>query len=279
MRNFRRFTHRARLLGTTALLALAGSAYGACNSDRTADVAPRAQPTNRTPWYVADPVRSYPHDPTAYTQGLVWYDGRLFEGTGEVGRSSIRETELTSGRVIRKRDLGVPHFGEGITILGDNLYQLTWQTQRAFMYDWRTFELKSEFTYQGEGWGLTTDGTSLIMSDGTAVIRFRDPATFDVQRSISVNDNGTAVTQLNELEWIKGEIWANVYQSDQIVRIDPETGKVLGWVDLAGILPQLDRTGNEDVLNGIAWDEANDRIFVTGKNWPRLFEISLRQRS
>ncbi len=280
MRITHRFPSHMRHVGTTVLLLLAGSAFGSCVSDTPANELVTTDNTvGRTPTYVADVVRSYPHDPTAYTQGLLWHEGRMFEGTGEIGKSNIREVELSSGRVIRQRDLAEPHFGEGIAILGDNLYQVTWTTKSAFVYDWKTFQPKKEFSYEGEGWGLTTDGVSLIMSDGTATIRYRDPQTFEIQRSISVADNETAVTLLNELEWVKGEIWANVYQSDQIVRIDPETGKVLGWIDLTGILPSMDKHGREDVLNGIAYDAEGDRIFVTGKYWSRLFEITIRKRS
>lgn len=268
-----------RPLAFATLFTFAGSAFSVCNSDVPLDTRTNGPPSNRTPTYVFDVVRSYPHDVNAYTQGLIWHDNRMFEGTGVVGKSNIREVELATGRVIRKRDLAAPHFGEGIVILGDNLYQITWTTGRAFVYDWRTFNPKKEFRYEGDGWGLTTDGTSLIMSDGTSTIRFRDPNTFEEQRSISVADNGVPVAKLNELEWVKGEIWANVYESDQIVRINPVDGKVVGWIDLAGLLAPEDRTGSAEVLNGIAYDAANDRIFVTGKLWPKLFEIKLRQRS
>ena len=266
-------------LAFASLLGITASVFGACNSDAPARTVDNNGSSNRTPTYVFDVVREYPHDPQAYTQGLQWHEQRLFESTGQVGKSSIREVELLTGKVIRKRDLAPPHFGEGMVILGENLYQITWTTHKAFVYDWRTFAPKKEFTYEGEGWGLTTDGTSLIMSDGTSTIRFRDPATFAEQRAISVNDKGTPVNSLNELEWVKGEIWANVWQSDQIARINPTTGDVVGWIDLAGILPPMERKGTEEVLNGIAYDAVEDRIFVTGKNWPKLFEIKLRQRS
>ena len=233
----------------------------------------------RTPTYVASVVQSWPHDPDAFTQGLVWDNGRLFEGTGQVGKSSIREVELTTGRVIRKRDVPDPYFGEGIVLLGDKLYELTWRSGVAFVYDVKTFEPITQFKYDGEGWGLATDGTSIIMSDGSAVLRWRDAKTFAEQKTITVTDHGTPVSQLNELEWVKGEIWANVWQSDQVARIDPKTGNVTGWIDLTGILPAMDRRGAEDVLNGIAYDPKGDRLFVTGKLWSRLFEITLKQRS
>jgi glutamine cyclotransferase len=233
----------------------------------------------RTPTYGFEVVQSYPHDAKAFTQGLVWHDNRLFESTGQVGQSNIREVELSSGRVIRQQDLEAPHFGEGIVLLGDKLFQITWTSGKAFVYDWKSFTRTGQFTYDGEGWGLTTDGTAIIMSNGTSSIVWRDPATFAVQKTITVTDHGTPVSQLNELEWVKGEIWANLWQSEQIARIDPATGNVTGWIDLKGILPAMDRTGSEDVMNGIAYDAARDRLFVTGKLWSKLYEITLKQRS
>lgn len=269
------------LLGSVGFIATAG-AFGACSKDASADAgkdAAAADAPARTPTYVAEVLGSWPHDPDAYTQGLLLQDGHMFESTGLVGKSSIREVELQSGRVIRKRDVGEPYFGEGIVIMGDDLYEITWQSGVAFVYDAKTFAPKKQFKYEGEGWGLTTDGTSIVMSDGTAAIRYRDPKTFAVTKTITVTDHGTPVTQLNELEWVKGEIWANVYQTDNIARIDPTTGTVTGWIDLAGLLPMLDRTGKEDVLNGIAYDAKADRYFVTGKLWPKLYEIRLKKRS
>lgn len=275
------------LFGTVAFVSTAG-AFGACGGDRdaaggvSADSATNpteATTSARTPTYSYDVVQSYPHDPAAFTQGLQWFNERLFESTGQVGQSNVREVELTTGRVLRQQDLEAPHFGEGIVLLGDQLFQLTWTSGKAFVYDWKTFARTGEFTYEGEGWGLTTDGSALVMSNGTSTVVWRDPATFAVQRSITVNDHGTPVSQLNELEWVKGEIWANIWQSEQIARIDPATGNVTGWIDLKGILPALDRTGKEDVMNGIAYDAAKDRLFVTGKLWSRLYEITLKQRS
>ncbi len=277
---------RSRAVVTAVLLVSVGfigtaGAFGACGKEVPAADASSADTTSiaRTPTYAFDVVATYPHDVLAYTQGLQWFDGRLFESTGVVGTSGIREVELATGRVIRKQDLETPHFGEGIVILGDKLYELTWTSGKAFVFDWKTFKRTGEFTYEGEGWGLTTDGTSLIMSNGTSQIVWRDPKTFHTTKSITVTDHGTPVEKLNELEWVKGEIWSNVWQSDQIARIDPATGNVLGWIDLSGILPALDRTGKEDVLNGIAYDAEKDRYFVTGKYWPKLFEIKLRRRS
>lgn len=281
---------RSRSAGTIVLLAAGGfvatsAAFGACGSDVKAsnnagangDAAVVA--SARTPTYAFEVVAEYPHDPKAFTQGLLWHDKRLFESTGIIGESGIREVDFKTGRVIRSRPLAAPHFGEGIVIIGANLFQITWETRKAFVYDWKTFEPKGEFSYDGPGWGLTTDGTSIVMSDGTSTIVWRDPATFAVTKSLSVNDHGTLVTKLNELEWVDGEIWANVWETDQIVRINPETGNVTGWIDLKGILSSLDRTGKEDVLNGIAYDAENSRYFVTGKYWPKLFEIRLKRRS
>jgi glutamine cyclotransferase len=269
------------LLGSFGLLGTAG-AFGACG-DRQGDGAPATDTSAalplRTPTYAYEVVATYPHDPAAFTQGLQWHEGRLFESTGQVGTSWLREVELESGRVVRQQPLEAPHFGEGMVILGGTLYQITWQSGKAFTYDWTSFKRTGSFSYDGEGWGLTTDGTAVIMSNGTSVLTWRDPKTFAVQKQLTVSDHGTPVSQLNELEWVKGEIWANLWQSDQIARINPATGEVTGWIDLQGILPALDRTGKEDVLNGIAYDAAGDRIFVTGKLWPKLFEIRIRQRS
>ncbi|MBP6772985.1 MAG: glutaminyl-peptide cyclotransferase [Gemmatimonadaceae bacterium] len=270
----------AVLLGSVGFIATAG-AFGACGKEApAADSTADADTTTiaRTPSWGYEVVATHPHDTSSFTEGLFFHEGRLFESTGEVGTSYIREVELTTGRAIRQRDLAPPYFGEGTIVFGDKLYQLTWTSGKAFVYDWKTFKPTGEFTYDGEGWALTTDGTSLIMSNGTPMIRWRDPKTFAVTDSISVTDHGTAVTSLNELEWVKGEIWANVWQSEQIARIDPKTGVVTGWIDLSGILKAIDRTGREDVLNGIAYDAANDRYYVTGKRWAKLFEIKLKRR-
>jgi glutaminyl-peptide cyclotransferase len=264
------------------LLAAIGMTAVACGADApSAEVGAGASPltvARRTPVWVADVVRAYPHDTSAYTQGLQWHNGQLFEGTGQVGSSSIRRVVLETGEVVQRRDLAPPHFGEGIVVFGDQLFQLTWQSGVAFVYDARTFAPRGEFRYTGEGWGLTSDGTQLFMSDGTEAIRVLDPETFTVQRVVAVSENGTPVRNLNELEWVKGELWANVWTTDRIARIDPQSGAVVGWIDLAGLLPSSLRHGGEDVLNGIAYDAENDRIFVTGKKWSRLFEITLRPK-
>ncbi len=275
----------AVLIGTVGFLATAG-AFGACGSkaasaDASADANTASDTTQpaRTPTYTYEVVASYPHDQASFTEGLLIHDGKLFESTGMVGTSWMRELDLNTGRIVRQRDLAKPHFGEGIVILGDKIFQLTYTTGKAFVYDWKTFKPTGEFTYEGEGWSLTTDGTSLIMDDGTAVIKWRDPKTFAVTKSIVVTDHGESVLKINELEWIKGELWANIWQSDQIARIDPATGHVTGWIDMAGLLPSMDKTGKEDVLNGIAYDAATDKIYVTGKYWPKIFEIKVKRRS
>lgn len=221
-------------------------------------------------------VASYPHDPEAFTQGLVYADGIFYEGTGLRGRSSLRKVDPTSGQVTQRIDLPEQLFGEGIAILGDRLYQLSWQENTGFIYDKDSFELLDTWTYPTEGWGLATDGQRLIMSDGTEVLHFLDPDTLAETGSVAVSDAaGNPVVRLNELEFVEGEVWANIWQTDRIARIDPATGDVLGWIDLRGLLPAELRTQPVDVLNGIAYDAATDRVFVTGKLWPRIFEIDV----
>ena len=227
------------------------------------------------PEYTYQVVHTYPHDRGAFTQGLIYQDGVLYEGTGIEGESSIRKVKLETGEVLQKRDVPWPNFGEGILIWKDRLLELTWQGQFGFVYDLATFAPKGEFRYPGEGWGLTHDGKRIIMSDGTAELRFWDPETLKETGRLRVTSEGQPVAKLNELEWIKGEIYANVWETDRIVRIDPSTGKVVGWIDLTGILPAADRNATTNVLNGIAYDAKGDRMFVTGKCWPKLFEIKL----
>jgi len=219
-------------------------------------------------------VRAYPHDPKAFTQGLQYLGGALYEGTGQIGESTIRRVELETGKVLQKRDVPAPHFGEGITVWKNELIELTWQSNVAFVYDKKSFEPRRTFKYAGEGWGLTQDATSLYMSDGSDQLRVLDPATFAEQRRISVTLAGAPLKNLNELEWVKGEIFANIWQTDYIARIAPASGKVVGYIDLRGLLPASERAST-DVLNGIAYDAAKDRLFITGKWWPRLFEIKL----
>lgn len=218
-------------------------------------------------------VERLPHDPEAFTQGLFFVNGQLYETTGMEGQSELRKLDLRTGAVQMRRGLPAPYFGEGAVALDGRLYQLTWKNQRAFVYDLATFQPRDTLTYTGEGWGLTTDGTQLYMSDGTARLRVLDPKTFAVRRTIDVTDAGAPVSQLNELEWVDGAIYANVWQRDQLVKIDPATGKVTAWIDLTNILPASQRTGKEDVLNGIAYDTTTQKLYVTGKWWAWLFEI------
>ena len=220
-------------------------------------------------------VHAYPHDQQAFTQGLIFLDGHLYESTGIQGKSSLREEDLETGRILRYQDVPSQYFAEGLTDWGSTLIQLTWQSHVALVYDRSTFRFLRSFPYDGEGWGLTHDAKSLILSDGSATLRFFDPATFRETRSITVKDHGKPVDQLNELEFIHGQIYANVWHTDRIARISPATGKVIGWIDLSGLLPGSQRSSPEAVLNGIACDTVHDRLFVTGKLWPRLFEIKV----
>ena len=221
-------------------------------------------------------VHVFPHDAEAFTQGLVYLDGFLYEGTGLNGRSSIRKVRLENGEVLQIHRIDSQYFGEGIAIVGNSLFELTWQSEVGFIYDRASFQRIGTFTYKGEGWGLTLDGKRLIMSDGTSSLRFIDPATRKELSRIQVRDGGAPVERLNELEYVKGEILANVWQTDRIVRIAPATGQVLGWIDLSGLLSAREAQTAEaagGVLNGIAYDAQQDRLFVTGKLWPKLFEI------
>lgn len=224
--------------------------------------------------YTYTVVNAYPHDPGAFTQGLVYADGVLYESTGLYGRSSLRRVALETGEVLQQRDLPAEYFGEGLALFDDRLIQLTWQNNTGFVYDATSFELQQSWRYPTEGWGLTHDSTHLIMSDGSATLRFLDPVTFKVQREVLVTDGSRPVVRLNELEYVNGEVFANVWQTDWVVRIDPQSGRVLGWIDLGGLLTPEERQGT-DVLNGIAYDAQSDRLFVTGKLWPKLFEITL----
>jgi glutaminyl-peptide cyclotransferase len=220
-------------------------------------------------------IKSFAHDPDAYTQGLFYKDGVLYEGTGQKGSSSIRKVELETGKVLQSVNLDSKYFGEGIVLFNNKIYQLTWTSQVGFVYDFTSFGQISTFTYPTQGWGLTTNGKELIMSDGSNTIHFMDPDNFTEVRHIEVYDNNDAVDALNELEYIDGDIYANVYQTDRIVIINPETGMVKGTIDFAGLLKNSDRTSDVDVLNGIAWDGAGKRLFVTGKLWPKLYQVEL----
>jgi glutamine cyclotransferase len=227
--------------------------------------------------YDYEVIATYPHDPRAYTQGLQYVDGLLYEGTGLYGSSSLRRVDLATGAVGQQIDLADEYFGEGIVVIEDRIYQLTWQSHVAFLYDRESFELLDQFSYPTEGWGLTFDGQDLIMSDGSSTLFRRNPDTFEEIGRIEVRDGTQAVNLLNELEYIDNSIWANIWQTDEIVIINPSSGRVTGRIDLRGLLPSEAEAAAE-VLNGIAYDETNDRVFVTGKFWPTLFEIRLVPR-
>ena len=251
--------------------ALAGLSI-ALASTRVVGFAPGQTAAARLPIYGYTVVRTYPHDPAAFTQGLEFADGVLYEGTGLNGRSSIRRVKLETGDVLQQHNVDAQYFGEGIAIVGSELFELTWQSGIAFVYDRNSFAPKKSFRYTGEGWGLTHDGTNLIMSDGTEFLRILDPATFAERRRVRVTAVGQPLKNLNELEYVKGEIFANIWMTDYIARIDPATGRVNSYIDLRGLMPP---NASRDVLNGIAYDAAGDRLFVTGKLWPRLFEIKV----
>jgi len=255
--------------------ALFASAPAAAQTPPPAPAPQAAPPAVRVPVYDFEVVHTYPHDPHAFTQGLIWRDGVLFESTGR-SPSTIRKVRLEDGVVLQRRVLDPALFGEGLTELNGRLLTLTWTDGKGFIWNPADLSPMGEFAYDGEGWGLTTDGTRLILSDGAPHLRFLDGQTLAQTGEVPVTLNGRGVGQLNELEWIDGEVWANIWQTDFIVRIDPATGVIKGIIDLTNLLP--DRTGmdpTDDVLNGIAWDPVSRRLFVTGKNWPSLFEIRL----
>ncbi len=244
--------------------------------------APRAA-RQTLPTFTYRIVNTYPHDARAFTQGLIYVDGALFESVGDPdnnGQSALRKVKLETGEVLQRFAVGPGHFAEGLTDWKSQLVQITWQTHTAFVYERATFALVKKFTYDGDGWGLTHDATHLILSDGgpEGVLKLIDPATFAVTGRIVVTDQGKPVRDLNELEFVKGEIFANVWHTNRIARIAPASGKVTGWIDLAGLLKPGEVTSSEAVLNGIAYDAAGDRLFVTGKLWPKLFEIKVEPR-
>jgi len=260
---------RVAIIGL-GLLALLGVVC-ACSCSES----PAPTTSNITPVYSYNVVNTYPHDRSAFTQGLVFEDGVLYEGTGLNGRSTLRRVELETGEVLQIHELPAQFFGEGVTVYGNDIIQLTWQSHVGFVYDRDSFELLQEFNYSTQGWGITHDGERLIMSDGTATLYFLDPETFEEIGRVGVYDNDGSVNRLNELEYVQGEIYANVWQTNCIARIDPQTGQVVGWIELKGLLTPEDRGEPVDVLNGIAYDAENTRLFVTGKLWPKLFEIEL----
>ena len=254
-----------------AAIVLAGAAYFLQTRERPTLV-PSAGAALR---YGFDVVNRYPHDPEAFTQGLVYRDGFLFESTGLNGRSSLRKVKLETGEVVQRQDVDKQYFAEGLADWRDRLIQLTWESNVGFVYDLATFKQIATFEYSGEGWGLTRDDRRLIMSDGTSTLRFLDPATFTEVRQVAVRDGGLMVDDLNELEFVKGSVYANVWFVDSIAMIAPDSGQVTGWIDLRGLLPDREARG-ADVLNGIAYDAQGDRLFVTGKLWPTVFEIRVR---
>ena len=260
----------ALLLGQAPVPAAAAPASAA----RAAPAKARA--AGAIPTYGYQVVHTYPHDRNAFTEGLFYLNGYLYESTGLTGHSSVRKVNLASGQVVQRATLPPELFGEGITAWGQRLIGLTWKSELGFVLDLDSFDTQGQFGYRGEGWGLTHDEDELVMSDGTADIRFLDPRTLVETHRIHVSAQGQPVDQLNELEWVEGEIYANIWQTDKIARIDPRSGNVVGWIDLAGLLPKADFiAGHTDVLNGIAYDAATRRLFVTGKMWPKLFEIRL----
>jgi len=266
------------------VLAAAVFTLGGCSKDKSAHQPsipnlPAWDDKSSTPQvvqYSYDIIATWPHDRGAFTQGLLYRNGSLLESTGLNGSSSLREVDLATGRAVKQVTVAPAYFAEGLAVIGDRAFQLTWQNHRGFIYNADTFQQLGEFNYEGEGWGLTTDGRHLIMSDGTNRLRFLDPQTFALVRTVEVTLNGKPETRLNELEYINGEIFANVWQTDLVVRIDATTGVVRGVIDFTGLLTRTERTTGTDVLNGIAYDPATGRLFVTGKRWPSLFEVRLK---
>ena len=244
-------------------------AFGACGSSTGAQ-------RLAAPVHGFKLIATFPHDSAAFTQGLVFADGEFYESTGLNGESSLRRVEIATGKVLQEIKLPDQYFAEGLALVGDELLQLTWQHQRGFVYDRKTFKQKRTFAYPTEGWGIAYDAAGgLVMSDGSDTLTFLDPKTQAVVKTIRVRDAGRPVSQLNELEWIEGEIWANVWTTDRVARISPITGEVKAWVDLSTLWPRAERQPPADVLNGIAYDRATRRIFVTGKKWPRVYQIAV----
>jgi glutamine cyclotransferase len=276
-RVFRRMKLRAAALAAGVLLSagwpgfVARAGEGGQTNLAAAPVAPAAIVN-----YTYEIVNTFPHDSKAFTQGLLFMNGKFYESTGLYGSSSLRQVDPATGKVLRFTPLSNLYFAEGLAELDGKLYQLTWKEGKAFVYDEKTFASQGQFAYEGEGWGLTTDGHWLILSDGTSDIRFLDPATFKADHVIHVTRNDIPQANLNELEYVKGEIFANIWQTDYVARIDPATGRIVGMIDFNHLLPLADHAPDTDVLNGIAYDPAGDRLFVTGKRWPKLFEVRLK---
>jgi glutaminyl-peptide cyclotransferase len=286
-----------RLLILTLTISMSLACSSGTNSGKPNVSAGSPSPTKAGPLpvYGYEVVKAYPHDPKAFTQGLFFKDGFLYESTGghNAGESSLRKVDVDTGKVLQKWELPTGDFGEGIALLNDKIYMITWKGGVGRVFDRKDFKLLREFRYEGEGWGITSDGTNLYLTQGTHVIKVLDPEGFKTLRTMPVmREDGRPLMQLNEVEWVKGEIWSNIWHSEEarilgkpnyIARIDPATGKLLGWIDLAGISPDdQPKSGSDDydpksenTLNGIAYDAASDRIFVTGKNWKKLYEIKL----
>ena len=271
---------KARPLLVLALALVSLQCNGGTGANLPANTAPANTAANAAPVnYGYEVVNTWPHDADAFTQGLIFAEGKLYESTGQVGSSSLRLIEPQTGKVLKKIDVPPPFFAEGITLLNGKIYQLTWQHGIGFIYDAQKMEQIGRFEYNGEGWGLTTDGRSLIISDGSNLLKFIDPDSFRVTKTIAVADGKLPVKELNELEYVNGEIYANIWHDQRIAAIDPQTGRVTGWIDLSGLLPAGDIRDQEAVLNGIAYDQGGKRLFVTGKLWPRLFEIQIKPQS
>ncbi len=266
---------RISFLCLFVLLALFSHSCSSLPVSETDSIPIETETSEIVPVYKYTVIHAYPHDRNAFTQGLAFDDGFLYEGTGLYGHSTLRSLELTTGEILQVRELPSQFFGEGITIYKNKIIQLTWQSNLGFVYDKYSFDLLQTFNYSSEGWGITHDGQRLIMSDGTATLRYLDPDTLVEIGSIEVRDHNGPVDRLNELEYVNGEIYANVWQTEYIARISPDTGRVIGWVDLKGLLDSEDMSKQVDVLNGIAYDIKDDRLFVTGKFWPKIFEIVL----
>ena len=266
-----------KVQSTAIALLLATHASCLAPSDEGAEsTALQPQQPSEIPTYSYRVVHSFPHDPDAYTQGLLYDNGFLYESTGQYGQSSLRKVELETGAVVQLHQLDDRFFAEGLALFGNRLLQLTWRANKGFAYRLDSFEQLAEFAYPTEGWGLTYDGELLVMSDGSATLYFRDPFTFAEVSRVVVVAQGRPVSKLNELEWVAGEVFANIWQTDTIARIDPATGQVAGWIDLTGLLSDADRRGsNAEVLNGIAYDPEGERLFVTGKLWPKLYQLEL----
>lgn len=260
-------------MGVVRIVATAVALTGAAGAARLAgQSAAPAQKSAAAQQLRVEVIRAYPHDRAAFTQGLVWHDGKLFESTGLVGKSSLREVEIETGRVMRRVDVAPPVFAEGLALVGDELIQLSWQDGRALRYDRATFARKGDFSYRGEGWGLCRDGASLVMSDGSANLTFRRPADFGVTKMVTVTLEGRPLPQLNELECAEGAVYANVWMRDLIVRIDPATGRVTHRIEVPPLLSPIEQQG-VDVLNGIAYDPTSKTFLITGKLWPKLFRV------